>query len=365
MSKDNKPEDLENTIRLDTKQIMDPYANPAPTIESIEDVFNADHDVANTPYHLPEEAIVPSEENIDLSDLNKEVNELSNEFEFNILEEPKNEVQKIVPEDFPMDNKPVEKEIPETNNDTTSQEEIVTEEAPESHKKSTAEKPDLLPTDDKKEITKTAAPASETKEHSTNSNKPSGGINIAMLFISLIALASGFTGAWVSMSLQAQVDSLYTELSAVHNNHSNYLQELTENQKKLAILKQELATLQLKQVTSPSDIKQKTAIIVPVKKALPAAITPTTPIKEIIKPASHKNTWNVIISSHNLLKKAKLEQQNKIISAIQTNIVPAVVKGRNWYRIVATGFADKQQAVSFTHKLKKQGITDAWVQYNK
>jgi len=355
MPKDNKPEDLESTIRLDSKQVMDPYANPAPTIESIEDVFGTDNDAANAPYHLPEEAIVSSEGNIDLSGLNKEVNELNNEFEFNILEESKNEIS---------EDKPVEKTVTEKSSNINDKEDTAPKEAPVSNKKTTAEEPHVLPTEAKKEPQDTSTPSSETKEISTNTTKPSSGISIAMLLISLVALAAGFTGAWVSMSLQAQVDSLYTELSTMHNNRSNYLRELTDTQKQLVTLKQELATLQLKEVTSSTNIKQKPAIVVDAQKALPATITPSTPIKEV-KPTAHKNTWNVIISSHDSLKKAELEQHSKVMDEIQTTIVPAVVKGHHWYRIVANNFASKEQAVNFTHKLKKQGIADAWVQHNK
>ena len=358
MSNDNKPKDLENTIRIDTKEITDPYASPNPSsIDNIEDVFSASES-SDIAYKLPEEAIISPEENVDLNDLNKEVNEISSEFEFNTLDEKaKEEVQTSETE-----SKPIDKKVTEEISNTDKQE---APSSPSTVKQSIEENPDTLPSS-KKEQQKSVAPVIpvETVETTTEAKKCSNGISVAMLFISLIALASGFTGAWVSMSLQPQVDSLYTELSAVHNNRSSYLHELTETQKQLAILKQELATLQLKYVASAIETKAKPVITVAVKKALPATITPTTLINEV-KSTPHKNTWNVIISSHASIKKAKQQQQSKTISGMQTSIVAVVVKGKNWYRTVAKGFTSKQQAVNFTHKLKEQGIADAWIQRNK
>jgi len=358
MSNDHKPDDLESTIRLDSKQAMDPYSEPSPTsIDSIEDVFAGDQKQATEEvYELPEEAIVSTEDSLDLTNLNNEANEISNEFEFNILDEEATETI----EASTTENKPIDKNI---TDDATSTEQ--SEEPPVvSDTNQNLDNNSASMNIDEKEMINPPVNTAPNPPATTPAKKASSGTSIAMLLIALIALAAGSTGTWVSMSLQAQVDELYNELSAVHNERANYLHELTETQKQLAILKQELNTLQLKHVESVTKIEPKTTIITPAKTSPTVAITPTTPIKEV-KPSTKKNTWNVIISSHNSRKKAELEQKSKAIRGLQTHIVAVTVKGKNWYRLVANGFTSKEQAVNFTHKLKKSGITDAWIQRNK
>jgi len=355
-----KKEDLESTVRLETNIIADPYDDPTPpSIDSIEDLFNSDDfaDAADVSFDLPEENIISPQGAIDFDDLTKEMNDLSSEFELNILEEEK--VQVAVTED-----KPTEKKVTEKVSNTTTKETSPKTATPKAKQDKISE-PDTPPTD-KKELKKTKEPApiSVTKKTTPHTNKSSNGISTAMLCLSLVALIAGLTGAWTSMSSQSQIDTLSAKLNVIQSNHSNNEPGFTAIQKQLISLKQELATLQLKHATSSLIKNEASNIIKPVKKLSPAVITPITPIKEV-KPTLLKNTWNVIISSHDSMKKAKKEQRREAVKGMKTSIVAVVVKGKNWYRIVATGFVDKQQAVNFTHKLKQQGISDAWIQYNK
>ncbi len=391
MSDKDSSEDIERTIRLNANKVMDPYDNPTPpSVDSIEDLFNSD-DFSNTSdasFELPDEAIVSSPENVDFDDLTKEMNQLSDEFDLNALEEVSDNVPAPVKEDKPIEKKVTEKVSSAPTNETAPETMPVTAIEDEPAEKKNAEKisstnqttskasaaknqqdhiskPEIDSTD-KKEIKKEKEPAPIpiAKKAVANTNKPSNGISVAMLFISLIALAAGFTGAWTSMSLQSQIDKLSTQLSAAENTRLDNQAKLITMQAELSSLKQTLADLKLQHET-PALIKSEPAKVVkPAKKLSPATITPTTPIKEV-KPTLLKNTWNVIISSHDSIKKAKSEQQRESIKSMNTSIVPVVVKGKNWYRIVATGFTDKQQAVNFAQKLKQQGISDAWVQYNK
>jgi len=291
------------------------------------------------------------------------MNELSNEFEDNIQKEKA--PQATIKAEEPIEEKAI------TKVEKSSKEEAFPKVEPTENKKDdTPVKATTPPTDKKKPETKEVTPPTVKKQPSaSNANKPSNGISVAILAISLIALAAGLTGIWASMSSQSQIDSLSAQLDTMQNNPLNnqagaQQSELIAVQKQLISLKQDVDSLKVKPEITPLTNHVPVEIIKPVAKVSPAVITPVTPIKEV-KPSLQKNTWNVIISSHDSMKKAKREQQREAIKGMQTSIVAVVVKGSNWYRIVATGFADKQQAVSFAHKLKKQGITDAWIQYNK
>jgi len=380
MSDKDTSEDLERTIRLNPKKVMDPYDDPTPpSVDSIEDLFNGDDfaDISDVSFEQPEETTVSALETIDFDHLTKEMNELSHEFDLNALEEG---VKVAVKEDKPIEkkassttaeetppkvkeesqvsvkeDKPVEKKTPEK---TSSTKETSPEISAVKNKQDKISKPDTDLTD-KKEVKKAKGPAPIVA-----TKKSSNGITTAMLFISLIALAAGFAGAWTSMSSQSQIDALSTQLNTAQNNALDNQAELITMQAELSSLKQALASLKPNHET-PTLIKSEPAKVVqPAKKISPATITPITPIKEV-KPTLLKNTWNVIISSHNSIKKAKTEQQRESIKGMNTSIVAVVVNGKNWYRIVATGFTDKQQAVNFAKKLKQQGISDAWIQYNK
>lgn len=385
MSNKNTPEDMERTVRLDTQKIMDPYGNPTPpSVDSIEDILSAAEfsDTPDISFEDPEEIIVSPQENIDFDNLTKEMNELSHEFEFNALEE-KEEVPVTAPE-----NKPIEKNVPIAEDkpkeatvavtEDKSEKENSTEKLSNTNTKETSPKvsepkakqgttsTSEIPPVDKKDVKKKKEPApiSATKKINPTANKPSNGITTAMLFISLIALAAGFTGAWSSMSSQSQIDTLTAQLNTLQNNPLNNQPDLSAIQTQLTSLKQALASLKMKHETPPLMKHEAVNIIKLTKKLSPAVITPITPVQEM-KPTLPKNTWNVIISSHDSMKKAKKEQQRETIKGMKTSVVAVVVKGKNWYRIVATGFADKQKAISFTHKLKQHGISDAWIQYNK
>ncbi len=345
MSKENNPEDLESTVRLDMREITNPYDDATPpSNDSIEDIFkstefSSEPDIS---YELPEESI-------SFDDLSKEMNELSNEFEDNLQKEK-------VPQATVKAEKSIEeKAIPKA-------------EATENKRGTTPVKTTTPSTDKKKTETKSDAPATAKKQPAvSHTSKPSNGINLAILGISLIALVAGVTGLWTSMSSQSQIDALTAQLDSMQNNPLNnqagaQQSELIAVQKQLISLKQDVDSLKVKPKIVPlTDHVPAVVTHKPITKVSPAIVTPA---KEV-KPTLQKNTWNVVISSHDSMKKAKREQQREVIKGMQTSIVGVVVKGNNWYRIVATGFTDKQQAVNFAHKLKKQGITDAWVQYNK
>lgn len=372
MPKDNKPEDLESTIRLDMTKIASPYDAEASTdVDSIEDIFNSE-EFANEPtisYDIPEETFISAEENIDFDDLTKEMNELSNEFDHNIQKEKA--PQTAIVEDKPIKEKvatnvekPIKKEAAPKASPSEDKQGVLTKSATPSTDKKESKPQEPKPQESKQ---KEASPA--PKKQQPASAKSSNGIGVAMLGISLIALVAGLTGVWTSMSSQSQIDSLSAQLSAIQSNQqsnqpNSQQSELIAVQKQLISLKQTVDSLKVKPETQPVTSNAPANIVEPVAKISPAVITPVTPIKEV-KPVLHKNTWNVIISSHDSMKKAKRAQQREAIKGMQTSIVPVVVKGNHWYRIVATNFADKQQAMAFTHKLKKQGIADAWIQYNK
>jgi len=443
MSNKNTPEDMERTVRLDTQEVLDPYADPIPlSVDSIEDILSAEEfsDTPDISFEVPEETIISPQEKIDFDDLTKEMNNLSHEFELNALEEkvpatiteskPK-EVKPAVTENKPKEakvavteskpkeakvavteskpkeakvavteNKPKEAKVAVTENKPKEAKVAVTENKPKEAKIAVTEgKPkeeniteklsntatketfpkvssskvqhgttpssNTAPTN-KKNMTKAKdpAPISTTKKTASPTNKPSKGISAAMLFIPSIALIAGLTGVWASMSSKSHIDTLSAQLNAVESNRLNNQEEFIAIQKQLTSLKRELDSLKVKH-KSPALIKSETSnIIQPATKVVPAIITPTTPVQEM-KPTLLKNTWNVIVSSHDSMKKAKKEQQREAIKGMKTSIVAVIVKGKNWYRIVATGFTDKQKAITFTHKLKQHGISDAWVQYNK
>jgi len=365
MTKENKPEDLESTIRLDMTKISDPYDTPSsPAVDSIEDILNAEDfsdDSLNISYDLPEETIISAEESIDFDDLTKEMNELSNEFEINIQKEK-------APQAPIVENKPIEEKIA-TKVEKPIKKEPAPKVSPSEYKQDVPAKAVTPTADKKKPVAKEASPTAKKQQATSVTSKSSNGISTAMLGISLIALIAGLTGAWTSMSSQSQIDALSAQLNAMQNNSQgsqpdSQQSELIAVQKQLISLKQTVDSLKVKPETAPLTNNAPADIVKPIAKISPVVITPVTPIKEV-KPVLRKNTWNVIISSHDSMKKAKREQQREAVKGMQTSIVPVVVKGNNWYRIVATGFADKQQAVAFTHKLKKQGIADAWIQYNK
>jgi len=359
MSKENNPEDLESTIRLDMRKISNPYDDPTPpSVDSIEDILSYE-DFSTDPtvsYDISEETIISVEDNIDFDELTKEMNELSNEFD-----------DKTQETTITVD-KPIKEKVA-TKVDKPIKEETAPKEMPSEDRPDVPVKPITSSTDTRK-VKKAKPPTVKKQQPDSNANKPSNGVSMAMLGISLIALIAGLAGAWASMSTQSQIDALSSRINVVQNDLQNYQStnqqsELVAVQKQLISLKQDVDSLKVKRETIPltNNVPVETTIK-PVVKVSPAVITPVVPIKEV-KPTPQKNTWSVIISSHDSMKKAKREQQREVIKGIQTSIVAVVVKGNNWYRIVATGFADKQQAVSFAHKLKKQGITDAWVQYNK
>ena len=385
-------------------------------------------DTPDISFEVPEETIISPQEKIDFDDLTKEMNDLSHEFELNALEEkvpatiteskPK-KVKPAVTENKPKEakpavteNKPKEAKPAVTENKPKEAKPAVTENKPKEAKPAVTEskpkeakiavtegKPkeeniteklsntatketfpkvssskvqhgttpssNTAPTN-KKNMTKAKdpAPISTTKKIASPTNKPSKGISAAMLFISSIALITGLTGVWASMSSKSHIDTLSAQLNAVESNRLNNQEEFIAIQKQLTSLKRELDSLKVKH-KSPALIKSETSnIIQPATKVVPAIITPTTAVQEM-KPTLLKNTWNVIVSSHDSMKKAKKEQQREAIKGMKTSIVAVIVKGKNWYRIVATGFTDKQKAITFTHKLKQHGISDAWVQYNK
>jgi len=351
MSKENKPEDLEKTIRLDTKEIADPYDNPTPpSVDSIEDILHDTHDSSNNSFDTSEDISLSPQENFDSHKTDEEVIELGDAFEFNILEAetPKDDITTTA----------IETKIAGDPSHTPEHEDFPNEQAI-TNNEATKENDDTLSTDDKKE--KTPVTASETATHTS---KPSSGISFAMLSISLVALVAGFSSAWISMSSQSQIDSLSSQLNTLQNSRLNNLPEFVTMQNELATLKQEFAALQLKPQTPTLTSQKENTDVVAVKEVLPITITPSNSLHEN-KPTHNNKTWNVIISSHDSMKKAKQEQHRENIRDMQTSIVAAVVKGKNWYRIVAQGFTTKKQAIDFTHKLKKQGITDAWIQHNK
>jgi len=439
MANENKPDDFENTVRLDAKKIMDPYADPTPSSSnSIDDILNPEdiigsNDLTSIPditYSVPEETFVSPEANFDFNDLNKEIEELSNQFDDSIQTKASPEIDAIASEPVmeketapkvdtvtpkpivkkeaapKVDTvipKPVVKKEAAPKVDTVTPKPVVKKEAapkvdtaipkPVVEKKSTPEVDAITakPAVEKKsipeldaitpepivkkstpqktntaEINKSATEASSsTKEQAkttSNTEKTSSG-NGSAIFMALIALVAGGFGVWTSMSSQAQIDSLSTQLNTMQNNYLSNQSELVTIQKELSTLKKESIRLQ-DNAKAPTLPDNKNAIVKPVQSILPVAITPRTPIKEV-QPVSLKNTWSVIVSSHDSMKKAKNEQQREAMKGMKTSIVAVVVKGKNWYRIVATGFAEKQQAVAFTHKLKQQGISDAWIRYNK
>ena len=243
-------------------------------------------------------------------------------------------------------------------------------------------------------------PSSPTSDENTPQT-PSQGIGKLWILLILLSLFAALGSIWMSLNTQMRIDELATQLefmentaptsSAAGSNHDKALMDIHEQldqlEQRVTQLNVQLASSNHQDATETQSTMEKSK-----PEISPTMITPTTPItssspaiatapakkeaaKKVVKQAAKQTLqplpkpltteWQVVISSHNAIKKAKAEQQRESIKAMQTHIQPVMVKGTQWYRVVATGFANKQEAISFTQKLKRLGIPDAWIQHIK
>ena len=342
MSKES--DDLEHTVRLDTNKHTDPY-----------ETIDENHADPFAHHNIPEGTHNHAEDEVDFNELSKEIDALSHTFDST----PHNQAASKTPASTPSNQGENTKKILYAN-----KKEPYPGDTTDMSKKS------AMDIDDK----------GKTTHHKIHEKKASQGMNIAMLGIAMIALAAGLAGIWASMSVQSQIDALSAQVQAIKNdplsrqlaNQQAELiaaqKQLIKHQQALSDLKRQYKALAFQQQAGNQTVQENPDIAGSKAAPTPAATTSPPVVHEVERktpPTSpDKNTWSVVISSHDSMKKAKLAQQHEARKGMQTRIVAATVHGQKWYRIVSTGFTDKQQAIKLANQLKKQGNTDTWVQFN-
>jgi len=186
--------------------------------------------------------------------------------------------------------------------------------------------------------------------------------------IATCALIAGLIGVGFGISAQKQISEVAEQLNLIKVSAQpiDYTNELIDMHEQIDQLTGQLHALESKQQALSNQVAEAitpSEAILPIAHDNPAkVIEPQMPIiSSTPKVTAVTDNWNVIISSHDELSKAKIQQQRLLPT--QTEIQPAQVNQKTWYRTVATGFASKPEAVTFINKLKKEGIPDAWLQH--
>ncbi len=355
-----KDTDIESTVRIDSQALINEQNHTSEDLLS-PDTFD---DISEVSFSDADTMVLPTQESIDFDELN---DEFEVEDDLGSAEEVPSAPQKKV-------NK--------SNDDEHTSKPIHLSE-------------DMMIKDNDAEI-----PSFPTTDESA-SQKPSQGIGKLWALLILLSLFAALGSIWMSLNTQMRIDELAVQLEFMENTAptssaagSNNDEELMDMHEQLDQLEQRFTQLKVQLASSSHQNVAETQSTVEKSKpeTSPVVISPTTPVassspaiakspakKEVVKKVVKQATkqavkpmpkpltteWQVVISSHNTMKKAKAEQERKSIKAIKTHIQPVMVKGKQWYRVVATGFANKQEAMHFTQKLKQQGIPDAWIQHIK
>jgi len=204
---------------------------------------------------------------------------------------------------------------------------------------------------------------------------PAAQKNPLAAIIATCGLIAGLIGIGFGISAQQQTSEVAGQLSLVKVNAEvvDYSNELIDIHEQIDQLTSQLNALESRSQALPNQAEEVITIseaVLPIAHDNPAKIIePQTPMNNVSTPASkpaskavtESDSWNVIISSHDELSKAKIQQQRLL--PMLTEIQPALVNNKTWYRTVATGFASKPEAVTFINKLKKEGVPDAWLQH--
>jgi len=315
MSQSSKPEDIEHTIRMNISPEYGTYEDHSPGSNNLEVTFPNPDDILS-----PEPETTPAKQ-------------------------PRKKVQ-------------------QTKKDTKTQE------AP--HIQLT---PDMLLTN-QQTISEPQAPISPTENENHTSS-------ILSLSLSSLALILSSVALWFSLSTQppAPIQVENTQKAQISGQNSRIIALSAQVER----LQASLNTLQAQYIKSLNTVTES----VVVEKPQVNIITPQTPIqkghtepvqkKAIVKPkVTSKPTtttapvskvqhgaWRVVISSYDSKKNALAQQHKQAAKGVQTIITTALIRGKRWHRVIATGFSSKKKAQLFTQSLKKQGIRDAWIQHRK
>jgi len=318
MSQSSKPEDIEHTIRMNISPEYGTYEDHSPGSNNLEVTFPNPDDILS-----PEPETTPAKQ-------------------------PRKKVQ-------------------QTKKDTKTQE------AP--HIQLT---PDMLLTN-QQTISEPQAPISPTENENHTSS-------ILSLSLSSLALILSSVALWFSLSTQspAPIQVENTQKAQISGQNSRIIALSAQVER----LQASLNTLQAQYIKSLNTVTES----VVVEKPQVNIITPQTPIqkehaasaqkKAIVKSkVTSKPTtttapkaavskvqygaWRVVISSYDSKKNALAQQRKQTAKGIQTTITTAIIRGKRWHRVIATGFSSKKKAQLFAQSLKKQGIRDAWIQHRK